>query len=85
MNSDSEDPFPNFLKQCLPFLIGLLDDALVVGLSRLGCHVPWLESLAPIVMGCTAVYIAIQLWQHGIPKLVDLWQAYRCQPEPTET
>ncbi|MBV9388612.1 MAG: hypothetical protein JOZ78_19490 [Chroococcidiopsidaceae cyanobacterium CP_BM_ER_R8_30] len=80
MSSDSEDPFPSLFRQLLPFLIGLLDDALVVGFSRLGCHIPWLESLSPIVMGCTALYMAVQFWHHGFPKLVEMWCEFR-QPE----
>jgi len=81
MSSDSEDPFPSLFRQLLPFLISLLDDALIVGLSKLGCQIPWLESLSPIVMGCTAVHMAVQFWQHGVPNLVEMWNEFR-QPEP---
>ncbi len=81
MSLDSEDPFPTLVRQLFPFLFSLLDDALIVGLSRLGCNVPWLEALSPIVMGCTGLYIAVQFWQHGLPKLIEMWQEFR---QPTE-
>ncbi len=74
MNLDSEDPLPNLFRQLFPFLFSLLDDALIIGLSRLGCHIPWLEWLSSIVMGCTALYLAVQLWRHSAAKIAQLWQ-----------
>jgi hypothetical protein len=35
--------------QVLLFLISLLDDALLLGLSRLGINIPYLKWLAPII------------------------------------
>ena len=81
MSSDSEEPFPSLFRQLLPFLIGFLDDALIVGLSKLGCQIPWLESLSPILMGCTVLYMALQFWHHGIPRLVEMWGEFE-PPEP---
>lgn len=80
MNSDSEDPFPSFLRQCLLLLVSLLDDALIVGLSRLGCNVPWLEALSPIVVGCTTLYFVVQFYRHGLPSLIAAWQELQ-QPD----
>lgn len=81
MSSDSEAPFPSLFRQLLPLLFSLLDDALIVGLSRLGCDIPWLKSLSPIVMGCTALYMMVQFWHHGAPKLVEMWREFR---QPSE-
>ncbi|MBF2021499.1 MAG: hypothetical protein IGR93_15700 [Hydrococcus sp. C42_A2020_068] len=85
MNSDSEDPFTSLFRQFFPFLFGLLDDALIVGLSRLGCKVPWLEALSLIVISCTTMYLVIQFWKHGIPNLIAMWQEFQQQPEVSET
>lgn len=76
MISDSESFFPSLFRQLLPFLLSLVDDALIVGLSRLGCHAPWLKSLSPIVMSCTGLYMLVQFWHHGIPKLVKMLRAF---------
>jgi hypothetical protein len=35
--------------QVLLFLVSLLDDALLVGLSRLGINIPYLKWLAPLI------------------------------------
>jgi|YNPMSStandDraft_2_1061718.scaffolds.fasta_scaffold162893_1 hypothetical protein len=72
MNLDSEDPFTGLVRQFLPFLFSLLDDALIMGLSRLGCKIPWLESLSPIIIVGTALYLTIQFCQHGLPKLITI-------------
>lgn len=55
------DPFQNVLRHLFPFLFSLLDDVLIVGLSRLGCHLPWLEWLSPAVIAGTAIYFTIQI------------------------
>ncbi|WP_416672437.1 hypothetical protein [Egbenema bharatensis] len=57
---DIEDPFPNIVRQSAVFCFSLLDDLLVVLLSRLGCHISWLEWLSPVVMGCTGIYLLVQ-------------------------
>jgi hypothetical protein len=79
MDFASDDPFPTFLRQCLLLLVSLLDDALIVGLSRLGCNIPWLEALSPIVVGCTTLYLVVQFWRHGLPSLVAAWQEFQQQ------
>jgi hypothetical protein len=60
MTFDS-DPFQNVLRHLFPFLFSLLDDVLIVGLSRLGCHLPWLEWLSPVVIAGTAIYFTVQV------------------------
>lgn len=75
MHSDSEDLIQTSLRlpvSYLPFLFGLMDDALIVGLSRLGCQIEWLKVLTPIVMTCTIVYLLLQVYLHGIPVLFRL-------------
>ncbi len=69
---DLDDPFPNFLRQSVVFCFSLLDDLLIVLLSRWGCHGVWLEWLSPIVMGCTGIYLVIQLLRSTyIAKLIQ--------------
>jgi len=81
MNLDSENPFSNLFRQLFPFIFSLLDDALIVGLSRLGCNLPCLEWLSSAVMTCTALYIAVQFWHYGIPKLVQVWRKFKQKPD----
>jgi hypothetical protein len=81
MSSNSEDPFPRLFCQLLPFLFSLIDDALILGLSRLGCEVPWLKALSPIVIGCTVLYLVVQVCKHAVPSLITAWQEFRQQPE----
>jgi hypothetical protein len=85
MLPDSEDPFSNLFRQVFPFLFGLLDDALIVGLSRMGCHLPWLEWLSPLVMTGTLLYIGVQVWNHGVPKLLQAWRNLDQEPEAVES
>ncbi|WP_297041533.1 hypothetical protein [Thermosynechococcus sp. OHK43] len=47
------------LRQLFPLLISLLDDALAVVLTRLGCHLPWLEQLMPFVLSGVTLYVVI--------------------------
>jgi hypothetical protein len=85
MNLDSEDPFQNFFRHLFPLFFSLLDDALIVGLSRLGCNLPWLEWLSPVVIVCTALYMGVQFWCHGVPKLAQMWRKFKQEPEIVET
>ena len=63
MNIEPEIPLNNLLTKVLPFLLSFLDDALLLGLSRLGLHLHWLHWLSPVVLSCTLVY-----WAVGIGK-----------------
>lgn len=88
MDSDSEDPLPNLFRQLLLLLISLLDDVLIVGVSRLGCHLPWLQWLSPVVMTCTVVYLVVQFCRSSYgQRLLQLWRAWMqgLKPEPAET
>jgi hypothetical protein len=49
------------LSGILMFAFSLLDDALLLGLSRLGINVPWLKWLAPIIF----VALSYQWIRHG--------------------
>jgi hypothetical protein len=70
MDIDLEKTFPNVLSQLLPFLLSFLDDALLLLLSRLGLHLPWLEWLSPVMLGCMVTYWAIQLLHYLYSKLI---------------
>ncbi|WAL60294.1 hypothetical protein [Thermocoleostomius sinensis] len=84
MDSDSDDPFPSLFRQFLLVLLSLFDDALIVGLSKLGCEVPCLKVLSPIVLSGTALYLVVQFCKHGIPGLIAILQAFQQEPEGTE-
>lgn len=77
MDLDSADSF-NILRQLIPLLVSLLDDVLIVGLSRLGCNLPYLEWLSPIVITGTIVYLSVQFWQSpfGARKFNELRQKF---------
>lgn len=80
MVSDSEDPF-NFtqlFRQLWPLLLSLLDDALIIGLSKLGCNLPWLHWLSPVVISCTVLYLVVQFCRSShAQKLVQMWQEFK--------
>lgn len=63
MDIDLERVFQSFFTQLLPFLLGFLDDALLLLLSRLGIHFKGLEWLSPVILSCTILYWAVKLWQ----------------------
>ncbi len=67
MEADIEGPFSKGFNQLFPFLLSFLDDALLLGLSRLGLHWRWLHWLSPVMQIGTLLYFAIQLvhWQRG--------------------
>jgi hypothetical protein len=62
--------FGTVLGQVLIFLISLLDDALLIGLSRLGVNIPGLQWLPYIVMGGFVVHWTRHFLRH------------RAQPKP---
>lgn len=80
MDSDSFDP-GNTWRSCLVFLVGLCDDVLIVGLSRLGCKLPLLETLSPIILTATVVYVFIQFCQHGLPVVLGWWHLWQRRPQ----
>lgn len=77
----SENLLPNLFRQLLLLLLSLLDDTLVIGLSRLGCKLAWLEWLSPIVIAATVIYTGVQFWRHAVPRLLQLWHEFRQKPE----
>ncbi|MCS7031071.1 MAG: hypothetical protein NZL92_06025 [Gloeomargarita sp. SKYG116] len=72
--SHLEDPFSVSLRTLIPLLFGLVDDAVVVGLSRLGCTVPVLKVLSPLILSGTVFYVLVQLYSHGWPALKTYWR-----------
>ncbi|GAC1471172.1 MAG: hypothetical protein NVS2B14_16770 [Chamaesiphon sp.] len=64
MNINIEIPFQKGLGQVLPFLLSFSDDALLLGVSRLGFHWQWLHWLSPITLVGTLLYWTIQLVRH---------------------
>jgi hypothetical protein len=64
MDINIERVLQSVFSQLLPFLLSFLDDALLVVLSRLGVHFKGLEWLSPLILSCTILYWAVQLWQN---------------------
>lgn len=64
MDINLEKLFPSFLSHLFPFVLGFLDDALLILLSRLGVHLNGLEWLSPVILSCTILYWIVQLWQN---------------------
>jgi len=77
MNLIPEDSGQDFLGQFFLFLLSFVDDALIMGLSRLGCHFSWLHWLSPVSIFCSIVYTGFQFWCHGVPKLVQMWATFQ--------
>jgi hypothetical protein len=61
---DFENVLPGIMGQLLILLIGLLDDALLFGLSQLGCHIPGLQWLSPILCSGAFLYSIVHFWNH---------------------
>jgi len=79
MDSNLESPLHSSLSQLLLFLLSFLDDALLLGLSRLGLNLPWLQWLNPIILSCMIMYLAVQILRHRYcqKKLLETWQWFR--------
>ena len=76
MDINLERVFQNFFSQLLPFLLGFLDDALLVLLSRLGFHFKGIEWLSPVILSCTILYWIAQFLQNrkGEKKVIEACQ-----------
>jgi len=76
MDINLERVLQSFFSQLLPFLLGFLDDALLVILSRLGFHFNGLEWLSPVILSCTILYWVAQFWQNrnGEEKVIEACQ-----------
>jgi hypothetical protein len=79
MDSNLESPLHSSLSQLLLFLLSFLDDALLLGLSRLGLNLPWLQWLNPIILSGMIMYWAVQILRHPYckRKLLETWQWFR--------
>jgi len=64
MDINLEKLSPSFLSHLFPFVLGFLDDALLILLSRLGLHLNGLEWISPVILSCTVLYWVVQLWQN---------------------
>ncbi len=54
------------LPQLLIFILSLADDALLLGLSRLGLHFAWLRWLSPVLTGGMVLHLGWQLYNYKI-------------------
>jgi len=73
MDINQNSLISTFLSQLLPFLFSLLDDVLLLGLSRIGVHIQSLQWLSSLILSCTIIYWAFQLLRytlsHTLPML----------------
>lgn len=77
MDSDGYLPeILTLLRQLLPLLISLLDDAFALVLTRLGCHLPWLEKIMPFVFSGVTLYVIL----HGGKVIYEFCQQKRQSP-----
>ncbi|MDI9637101.1 hypothetical protein QM565_15215 [Geitlerinema splendidum] len=85
--ADSEISSISLIRKLLPFLLSFLDDILLIGLSRLGCNLPWLQWLSPAIMVGTGIYFLVQFWQspYGAAKARELWESFQQPEEALET
>lgn len=60
MDTPIDSPF-RVLSQMPLFLLSFLDDAVLLGLSRLGLHWQWLHWLSPVMLGYTLLVWTIRL------------------------
>ncbi|HEY9621646.1 MAG TPA: hypothetical protein V6C78_14900 [Crinalium sp.] len=63
MDFDLEAALPSLLSAILPILVSLLDDALLLGLARLGWNWPWLHWVSIIVVAATVIYWVIHIFR----------------------
>lgn len=77
MNLIQEDASHSFFSQFFLFLLSFADDALIMGLSRFGCHFSWLHWLSPLSIFCSVVYTIFQFWSHGLPKIIRMWSTFQ--------
>lgn len=78
MDINLEKPFQSLFGQLLTFSISLLDDALLLLLSRLGLHINGLQWLSPVLMICTILYWAVQFWRNRCCDRKELGQSSVC-------
>jgi hypothetical protein len=54
------------LPQLLIFILSLADDALLLGLSRIGLHFAWLRWLSPVLTGGMVLHFAWQFYNYRL-------------------
>ena len=64
MDIDVDKPFQSLFSQLLPLLVSFLDDVLLIFISNLGLKLPWLQWVSPVILSCTVIYFAVQLFEH---------------------
>ena len=48
--------YKQFCKKRFPVLLSFGDDALLLGLTEIGIHLPWLEGLSAVLLSVTMLY-----------------------------
>lgn len=61
MDIEIDKPLYSLISQAIPFLFSFADDALLLGISRLGLHLNWLQWLSPLLMSFTVLYWTMRL------------------------
>lgn len=61
MRSDTLTSIQTALQKGVPFLFSFLDDALLLGLTKLGVSLPWLQGLSIILFSATLLYWSLQI------------------------
>ncbi|MEM9008550.1 MAG: hypothetical protein AAGE59_34195 [Cyanobacteria bacterium P01_F01_bin.86] len=69
MRSDTFSLFQTVLQKGFPVIFSFLDDALLLGLTKIGISVPWLQWLSLILLSATILY-----WTFRIARF--LYQRY---------
>lgn len=70
MDIPADSPL-RLLSQILVFLLNFLDDAVLLGLSRSGLHLPGVQWLSPILMSCTILVWGVRLFK------AQPWRSWR--------
>lgn len=61
MRSDSFDLLQTVLQKGLPVLFSFLDDALLLGLTKIGVNLPWLEWLSGLLLSAAIIYWSFRI------------------------
>jgi hypothetical protein len=63
MNTSLESLLQQCLQKGVPIALSFLDDVLLLLLSNIGIHLPWLQWLCSILLICTWVYWIVRFLQ----------------------
>ena len=61
MRSDIFNLLQTVLQKGFPFLFSFLDDALLLGLTKIGVSLPWLQWLGVILLSVTILYWSVRI------------------------